>query len=100
MQIPILLEPLPNSGYRVTAGQPLDLHADGSTPEDAVRYLRVAVNDELSRGKQILLLDVPGVSNPWLAMAGPVDPNDPLTQEWKEEMAAYRREKDSDPNWP
>jgi hypothetical protein len=99
MQIPILLEPLANSGFRATAGQPLDLRADGATPEDAMRNLRLAVDDELSRGKQIVLLDVPA-ANPWLAMAGTVDPNDPLTQEWQEEMAAYRREKDNDPNWP
>ena len=28
--------------------------------------------------------------NPWLALAGMHDPNDPLIQDWKQEMAAYR----------
>ena len=37
-------------------------------------------------------------ANPWLAMAGMHDPNDPLVQEWKQEMAAYRQEIDSDPD--
>jgi hypothetical protein len=38
--------------------------------------------------------------NPWLAMAGMHDPNDPLVQEWKQEMAAYRQQVEDDPNRP
>lgn len=100
MQIPILLEPTAPSGYRASAGQPLGLTADGVTPEDALRKLTAAVNDELKHGKRIVALEVAGGANPWLALAGAIDPADPVVAEWKEEMAAYRRERDNDPNWP
>lgn len=39
-----------------------------------------------------------GEANPWLAMAGMHDPNDPLIQEWKREMARYRQEIENDPD--
>jgi predicted RNase H-like HicB family nuclease len=98
MQIPVLVEPVSNNGFRAKSGEPLPLSVDGSTPEEAVRNLRDVLDRHLA-GKQLTSIDVAS-GNPWLAMAGMFDPNDPLIQEWKEEMTKYRQEIESDPNRP
>jgi predicted RNase H-like HicB family nuclease len=99
VQIPVLVEPVADNGFRATAGEPLALSADGATPEEAVRNLRAAKDRQLKDGKQLRSVDIAS-ENPWLAMAGMHDPNDPLVQEWKQEMAAYRQEVEDDPDRP
>jgi predicted RNase H-like HicB family nuclease len=98
MQIPVLVEPLGNNGFRAKSGEPLPLCADGVTPDEAVRNLRVALDRHLT-GKQLTSLDL-SADNPWLSMAGMFDSSDPLIQEWKQEMAEYRQEVESDTNRP
>lgn len=97
MQIPVLVEPVANNGFRAKAGEPLPLSAEGATPDEAVCNLRAAMDRQLKDGKQLMVVDI-GADNPWLAMAGMHDPNDPVVQEWKKEMAAYRQEVDNDPD--
>jgi hypothetical protein len=99
MQIPVLVEPVANNGFRAKAGEPLPLSADGATPDEAVRNLRAALDRQLKNGKQLRSVDI-AEENPWLAMAGMHDPNDPLVREWKEEMAAYRQEVEDNPDRP
>lgn len=99
MQITVLIEPVANNGFRAKAGEPLPLCAEGATPDEAVRNLRAALDRQLKGGKRLLAVDV-GEENPWLAMAGIYDPKDPLVQEWKEAMAAYRQEVEDDPDRP
>jgi predicted RNase H-like HicB family nuclease len=99
MQITVLIEPVANNGFRATAGEPLPVSADGATPEEAVRNLRAAINCQLKNGKQLKMVDLSS-HNPWLALAGTHNPNDPLVQEWKQEMAAYRQEIEDDPDRP
>lgn len=99
MQIPVLVEPVANNGFRAKAGGPLPLTAEGATADEAVRNLRAAMDRQLKNGKQLLSVDV-AAENPWLAMAGVHDPNDPLIQEWKKDMAAHRQEVEDDPDRP
>lgn len=99
MQIPILVEPVADSGFRAKSGEPLPLSADGATADEAVGKLRASLDRQLQLGKRLLAIDI-GSDNPWLAMAGIHDPNDPLIQQWKKEMAAYREEIEDDPNRP
>lgn len=73
--------------------------AEGATPDEAVSNLRAAIGRQLKDGRQLLLVEV-AADNPWLAMAGMHDPDDPLVQEWKREMAAYRQEVEDDPDRP
>jgi hypothetical protein len=54
----------------------------------------------LRKDKELVALEVPAPDNPWLAMAGMYDPNDPLVRDWKEAMAAYRCDVESDPDYP
>jgi hypothetical protein len=44
-------------------------------------------------------VEVPDADNPWLRMAGTLDPNDPLVQEWIEIMKENRRKADEDPDY-
>ena len=99
MQIPVLVAPVANNGFRAKAGEPLPLSADGATPEEALRNLRAAMHRQLKNGKELRSVEI-AAENPWLAMAGIHDPNDPLVQEWKKEMAAYRQEIEDDPDRP
>jgi hypothetical protein len=99
MQIPVLVEPVANNGFRARAGEPLALSADGATPEEAVRNLRAAMERQLKNGKQLSSVYF-ATENPWLALAGMHDPNDPLVREWKQEMAAYRQEIEDNPDRP
>lgn len=99
MQLPVLIEPVANNGFRAKTGEPLPLSADGATAEEAVRNLRGAMDRELKGGRRLQLIDI-AVENPWLAIAATHDPNDALVQEWKQEIAAYRQEVEDDPNRP
>jgi hypothetical protein len=98
MQIPVLIEPVANNGFRATAGAPLPLSAEGPTAEQAVQNLRAAMHAQLHGGKRLTVVDMPASGNPWLAIAGMYDPNDPLVKAWEQEMAAYRDEVDADPD--
>jgi len=89
MQIPVLVEPVASNGFRARTGEPLPVSADGATPEEAVRNLRAALERQLEGGKQLRAVEL-APENPWLALAGMHDPADPLVQQWKEEVAAYR----------
>jgi predicted RNase H-like HicB family nuclease len=99
MQIPVLVEPVPNHGFRAKAGEPLALSADGATPEEAVRNLHTAMQQQLKNGKQLRSVDM-AADNPWLALAGMHDPGNPLIQEWKQEIAVFRQEIDDHPDRP
>ena len=99
MQIPVIIEPTANNGFRARAGEPLPVSAEGATPEEALRNLRAAMDRQLKNGKQLRSVDIAS-DNPWLALAGMHDANDPLVQEWKQEMAAYRQEIEDDADRP
>jgi predicted RNase H-like HicB family nuclease len=99
MEIAVLVEPVANNGFRARAGEPLPMSADGATPDEAVRNLRAAMALQLKDGKQLRAVEM-ATDNPWLALAGMHDPNDPLVQEWKQEMQAYRQEIEADPDRP
>ncbi len=100
MQILVLVEPMATNGFCAKAGEPLPLSAEGSTREEALAKLRELLDGQFRKGRQLVALEVPAQDNPWLAMAGMYDPNDPLVQEWKEAMAAYRQEVEDDPDYP
>jgi predicted RNase H-like HicB family nuclease len=99
MQITVLVEPVAENGFRAKAGEPLPLCADGATADEAVRNLRAAMDQQLKNGKQLRSVEIVS-ENPWLAMAGMHDPNDPLVQQWKKEIAAYRQEIEDDADRP
>jgi hypothetical protein len=100
MQIPVLVEPTTKNSFRARAGEPLAVSAEGVTREEALGNLREAMKQQLRPGAQLVAVEVPAEGNPWLAMAGIIDPDDPLVQEWKREMDIYRQEVEDDPDSP
>lgn len=100
MQIPVLIEPIAQNGFRAKAGEPLPLTAEGATRDEALRKLRDLLDCRVGNGTELVAVDVPTETSPWLAMAGMYDPNDPEVKEWEKEMAAYREEIENDPDAP
>ncbi|SRR6266404_914683 len=99
MQIPVLLEAVPGSGYRASGGEPFAISVQGATREEALQKLRESINEKLSTGAEIVSLELPVNHNPWLRMAGTLDPEDPLVKEWIQIMEENRRKTDEDPDY-
>jgi hypothetical protein len=99
MQIPVLVEPVAGNGYRARGGEPLPLVVEAPTRDEALAKLKYEVQARLSNGVELVSLEVTPEENPWLAMAGMYDPNDPVVQDWLEEIRRYREEVEQDPNY-
>jgi len=54
----------------------------------------------LKNGAQLISNDVDSAGNLWLALAGTVDSDGPVVQEWKQAMADHRQEVENDPKYP
>jgi hypothetical protein len=100
MEIPVLIEPVAGNGYRASGGSPFTFAAEGATREEALRNLSELIKAKLGSGSRVALLEVPVEENPWVAMAGMWDKDDPLVQEWKQIMAENRQRKDADGDQP
>jgi hypothetical protein len=100
MQIPILVEPVTNNGYRATCGPPLAVSAEGATRDEAVDKLERLLRDRLSNGAEIVAAEVPArvVENPWVKYAG-MFKDDPMFAEVVEIMEENRRKDDADPGY-
>jgi predicted RNase H-like HicB family nuclease len=100
MQIPILVEPLTNNGYRATCGPPLAVSAEGATRADAVDKLKLLLRERLSNGVEIVAAEIPArvVENPWVKYAG-MFKDDPMFDEVLEIMKENRRKDDEDPGY-
>lgn len=100
MQIPILVEPLTNNGYRATSGPPFAVSAEGATRKEAVDKLELLLRDRLSDGVEIVAAEVPArvIENPWVKYAG-MFKGDPMFTEVLEIMKENRRKDDEDPGY-
>ena len=100
MQIPILVEPLTNNGYRATSGPPLAISAEGATRAEAVDKLKLLLRDRLCNGVEIVAAEVPArvVENPWIKYAG-MFKDDPMFAEVLEIMKQNRSKDDEDPGY-
>lgn len=63
MHVPILVEPVHDGIFRATAGAPFGLSAEGTTADEAVRHLEVALRARLTAGAQLRSIDL-GQSSP------------------------------------
>ena len=99
MEIPVLVEPMDNNGYRARSGEPLVLEAHGATEDEAVANLKSLLASRMSAGMKVVAVEVPGtVENPWLKGAGIFEEDDPIVQVWIECMAERRRQEDAEPD--
>jgi hypothetical protein len=94
MEIPILIEPVANNGFRAAVGSPLDLQTDAPTRDEAVAKLRQLVTDRIQAGAEVTTLAIPSKQHPLARFAGMLK-DDPLLDEWKAAMREYREQRDS-----
>jgi hypothetical protein len=99
VDIPVLVTKVAGNGYQAKGGEPFALTAEGATQEEAVAKLGDLIHERLGSGANRLTLWVRVSENPWLRMAGTLDPDDPMVQEWKQIMEENRRAADLDPDY-
>ncbi len=97
MEIPVLIEPLPGSGFVARTGSPFDWSAEGATPEEAVRKLQSLASEHQASGVKTAAISVNGGAHPWAEVAGSMKGN-PLLEEWRKAVEEYREEIENDPN--
>lgn len=117
MRIPVMIEPTAGKGYVARACMPFGWSAEGETAEQALRNLREEAVKFVAAGGRVAEVDLlapadpgttpedkgaivapPAGGNPWLEIAGTLDPDDPEVEEWKQAIEEYRREIDNDPD--
>ena len=96
MKIPVLVEKLPDKGYRARAGDPFCMSAEGKTQPVALEKLRKMIEERRKAGAWIVHLDIGNIDNPLMQTCGTLDPDDPMTKEWEKAMAEYRKERDKE----
>ncbi len=103
MEIPVLIEPLPDSGFRATSGEPLPLQSEAPTREEAIAKLRTLIEERVAAGAQVVTVSIDTASintasidssHPLAKFAGRLK-DDPLVEPWKQAMAEYRDVRDA-----
>lgn len=100
MKIPVLVEALPEKGFRVRAGDPFCMVAEGKTQPEALRKLREMLDARIKAGAWIVQMDMGNIDDPIFQSCGTLDPDDPVVQEWLDIIAENRKKADEDPNFP
>jgi predicted RNase H-like HicB family nuclease len=95
MQIPVLIEPIADAGFRARSGEPLSLVAEGSTREEALGKLRHLLETKLQNGSELMNLQMGVEVNPWLRGAG-LFADDEQFQEWQAVIEENRRKLDEE----
>ena len=99
MDIPVLVEPLANHGFRAISGEPLHLEAEGPTREEAIQRLRQLIEHRMAAGAEVVAVSVAPSTHPLTGFAGMLK-DDPLVEPWKKAMADYRQKSDGGSNLP
>jgi len=94
MELPVLVLPHP-PGFRATTGGPLDLVADGPTPDAAMDALKTLVTEKVRPG-QLRKLTVTDIDT-MLASAAKLGAS-PLFEDWVKAVEEYRREHNTIPD--
>jgi len=92
MEIPIIVEPTGDNGFRASSGGLWGLEIEAPTREEAVQKLRELIDRRLDAGAEVLGLEIRSRAHALARFAGMLK-DDPLLQSWKDAMAEYRRER-------
>ncbi len=96
MNIPVLIEPIANNGFRATGGLPFEITVEGATRDEALGRLRAEIQKRMACGATVVALELtPTGENPWVQGAG-MFRDDPQFDEWQAEISEYRRQVDQD----
>jgi len=72
-----------------------EIRADAPCEDEAIEKVRQLLNEWLTTARWVTVeVPIPTTGHPLLEAAGHADPNDPMEQEYLEEIARYRREVD------
>lgn len=99
MEIPVLIEPLPDGGFRARSGDPLELTALGDSPDSALINLRSLVEALIASGCQLSSIEVRDTKVGRHPGAG-IYRDEPLFDRWKAAIETYRQEIEDDPEIP
>jgi hypothetical protein len=99
VEIPVIIEPVAGSGYRVTGAGGLSVGstAEGTTPAEAIDRLAERVRMRVDAGAKLAELNVATSDAAWKQDSGYLR-DDRLDVPWREAMEAYRRQLDEDPD--
>lgn len=95
MEVSVLIEAVPNLGFRASCGEPVPATGEGATREAAVANLRAALEDRLKAGAGVVRVRVPGV---WSVPAAAVWPDDEITRDWLAGIQEARAAADARPD--
>src|SRR5208283_4039938 len=71
MNIPVLIEPIANNGFRVTGGLPFAITVEGATRDEALGRLRAEIDRRMASGAIVVPLEItPTDENRWVQGAG------------------------------
>jgi hypothetical protein len=90
MDIPVLIEPIPGSGYRASGGEPFAIVVEGATPEDALARFKDQMATKLRNGASVASVEVPAARHPLAEFAGIFSDQDPIVHEWLEIIREQR----------
>src|ERR1700730_9151243 len=96
MEIPVLIEPVNNNGFRARSGEPLPLCAEGATSEEALNKLRELLETRLKNGTRLTSLSVSADKAVLVNGGGLYREDDPIVQEWLKIMEDNRRKLDEE----
>ena len=101
MQIPVVVERVNGNGFRARSYEPFNVTGEGATMQEALRNLRKQIESWIPVGGRLVPLNIRSDDdNPWEAIRGTWDKNDPALQRWKELVEEYRRKIDEDSSIP
>jgi hypothetical protein len=96
MEIPVLVEPINNNGFRARSGEPLPLCAEGTTSDEAVKKLHELLQMRLKHGARLTSLMVGSDKTTAVKGGGIYREDDPIVQEWLRIMEENRRKLDEE----
>jgi hypothetical protein len=97
MEIPVLIEPIAEDGYRAQGMKPFAFSARGATREEALAKLRAKIERRLKNGAELVGLELGPSPHPWMEFAG-MFKDDPWIDDWKRSVEEYRKQVDEDPD--
>jgi predicted RNase H-like HicB family nuclease len=93
VELSVLIQQVAGNGFRASCGEPIAATAEGATREEALTNLRNALQARV-RGAEVVRLTIPIRTAPTTA----VWPDDPITRDWLDGIAATRKTADENPD--